>query len=803
MFAYLLEPPRKETENATSGSAHRRAHVSQLRRVCSTCCLALVVTACPVALADSREDDDLTRLVLGSKDDLSLAGLLDIIDLVVTPAKVALAIDRAPSIISLIKNSDFKDDHFRSVAEALRQVPGVYVRDDLVQVNVSMRGIDAGLRAWSRDLKVMINGQPVSYRSDTANWLGPELLPTEVIDRVEVIRGPSSTLYGANAFLGVVNVITAVGGRSPSLRATVESGVTSSVCRQTAAQVEGRTVDLCQRAGTTIRPALRASLTYGQEIHLGQSSTVNLLGSIALGYADRSGRLLPDSSPHFQDTGPRYFDGSVDSVTSSGDTEYWLTSYAHAHWIQDALGKLSLDFYYSEFARFGEFADWGVLTHENRVGLRNLSLVLGHDKRLQSLPVGYRWRLSLASGGDTPRNRLQIARENAYWVRKQGGYLGLDMNAELFWEISSAWRFTVGAALTRDRHDLPSISSVEPSLVSGGEPLEIPSYQQGAVTFVNIAMFSQLFYAPSDRLSAIVGVSFERHNVYGQCRLGSCPGLNSRLGLTYSWLKTSGHAVYSKLLYGSAYKAPSAELLYGTPYVVSGISGNLELEPEVAHSFELAVGGHAEFFGGRLLVETLANGYTNLVDGRVEYIQAGNFIQARNSSDLLTVGFESTLRASYKRTLRGYINLSWQTTSRRKCLLADEAVCLALDELNPLYPGVLTSFGLRYRIQRWKTSVSTYGVFVGGRWSSQSNRAENLPSLDGAGADFKAYRLPAYLRWNFVLSSDALELWKGHPALITLAVYNLLNVSAPEPGFAGVDVPGDGISSMLSLRQAF
>lgn len=54
----------------------------------------------------------------------------------------------------------------------------------------------------------MINSQPVSFRSDSANYLRPELIPMSIVERIEVLRASASSLCGANAYLGVINIIT-------------------------------------------------------------------------------------------------------------------------------------------------------------------------------------------------------------------------------------------------------------------------------------------------------------------------------------------------------------------------------------------------------------------------------------------------------------------------------------------------------------------------------------------------------------------------------------------------------------------
>src|SRR5690606_13337751 len=97
--------------------------------------------------------------------------------------------------------------------ELLQRVVGFYVQDDHVLPNVAVRGITGGLRAESGLLKVMVDGVPISFRPTGGNWLGAELIPMSAVERVEIIRGPTSTVYGADAFLATINVITREGNR--------------------------------------------------------------------------------------------------------------------------------------------------------------------------------------------------------------------------------------------------------------------------------------------------------------------------------------------------------------------------------------------------------------------------------------------------------------------------------------------------------------------------------------------------------------------------------------------------------------
>ena len=84
-----------------------------------------------------------------------------------------------------------------------------------------------GLGAESGVIKVMIDGRSVAYRTTSGNWLGAELIPLDSIAQIEIIRGPASALYGADAFLGVVNIITLRPDELRPLRARLSLGTTN------------------------------------------------------------------------------------------------------------------------------------------------------------------------------------------------------------------------------------------------------------------------------------------------------------------------------------------------------------------------------------------------------------------------------------------------------------------------------------------------------------------------------------------------------------------------------------------------
>ncbi|WP_449191803.1 TonB-dependent receptor domain-containing protein [Thauera sp.] len=116
----------------------------------------------------------------------------------------------APASISVVTREALESKQFRDLAEALSDIEGVDVRGATGKtggLNISIRGLP------SEYTLILIDGRRQSVAADVApNGFGDALTsfmpPLSAIERIEVIRGPMATLYGADAMGGVVNIIT-------------------------------------------------------------------------------------------------------------------------------------------------------------------------------------------------------------------------------------------------------------------------------------------------------------------------------------------------------------------------------------------------------------------------------------------------------------------------------------------------------------------------------------------------------------------------------------------------------------------
>src|SRR6266446_10040589 len=125
---------------------------------------------------------------------------------VTTASKEPEQVWRTPAAIYVITQEDIRRSGATSIPEVLRLVPGVEVaRIDSSKWSIGVRGFGSRL---SRSVLVLIDGRSVYTPLFAGTYWEVQDLLLEDIDRIEVIRGPGGTLWGANAFNGIINIIT-------------------------------------------------------------------------------------------------------------------------------------------------------------------------------------------------------------------------------------------------------------------------------------------------------------------------------------------------------------------------------------------------------------------------------------------------------------------------------------------------------------------------------------------------------------------------------------------------------------------
>lgn len=165
-------------------------------------------------VAHSHAQDDIA--------DLPLEQLMQM--QVVTASRYAQSALEAPAAVSVVTADDIRLFGYRTLAEVLASMRGLYVSYDRSYHYLGTRGF-ATPGDYNTRVLLLVNGVRFNDNIyDQAN-LGTEFpLDLDLVDRVEFVPGPGSAVYGANAFFGVINVITRDGRLLPGPQASLEAG---------------------------------------------------------------------------------------------------------------------------------------------------------------------------------------------------------------------------------------------------------------------------------------------------------------------------------------------------------------------------------------------------------------------------------------------------------------------------------------------------------------------------------------------------------------------------------------------------
>jgi vitamin B12 transporter len=140
-------------------------------------------------------------------------------EVVVSATRFDIPLDQSPATVSVISSEDIEQKQIQRVGNALREVPGLSVVQTGTAgqlTSVFMRGLP------SEDMQVLLDGIPMNQGlSGAMNFAD---ITTDDIDRIEVVRGPQSTLYGPRALAGVIQIFTKQGTGTPGVMVAGEGG---------------------------------------------------------------------------------------------------------------------------------------------------------------------------------------------------------------------------------------------------------------------------------------------------------------------------------------------------------------------------------------------------------------------------------------------------------------------------------------------------------------------------------------------------------------------------------------------------
>ncbi len=675
---------------------------------------------------------------------LEQASFLDLMDVNValnpdweadSPTKFAQKSSLSPAYVTVITKEDIRLFGYQSVADILSYVEGFVFTTDHTLPNFGARGLHPGARAGNRIFKVMIDGQSISFQANSNNWLDRNLIPLNLVERVEVTKGPASALYGADAFLGVINVVTK---RSDEF-----------MRRGNLAQVE---VESIEAAGVGYGVSMiggykseKWDTNWGAEFH----------------YRDRGGLHLPVTSPDYG----LHQQGEQSRVLSlDEDDSEPFSLYSKSQYQIDDKQKVRFAIHYQQQHEDHLYSDLAALrsTGGSHINLYNSFARIDYSNNLSE-----KWQLlsylSYADGGSTDDDVIDLGTEQFY-LKRQLDYQAWQLNSEASWQPSKDNYWLFGIDLQQGEYLVSRYTQVN---ADGSRSL----FNNGVQTDSdNWAAYSQWFKQWTPNLSSLVGYRFDNHEVYRKQHSG-------RIGLVLSLNELQ----QLKLLFGTAFQAPSPELLYGQAVAEDDIAGNPNLKPQQAKGVELIFSGsHLEKW------RYSASLYYNIIDDLVRYENRINNQVAANSGEATSLGFETSF--SYRSDLlQLFANLSWQDTQ----VASNSIFELENRQLAELYPEWTVSGGFSYSLPRWNSQFYATARYMSQRAASTTNVL--VVEADYSYTEVFVMEAGVYRNFENALGQSRLR----------LHIDNLFNQKHAHPGFNGIDTPDLGRIITLSYSQRF
>jgi iron complex outermembrane receptor protein len=621
---------------------------------------------------------------------LSLEELMELEVTISTDTKQTVS--QAPAAVTVITADDIKATGATNLVEILESVPGIHVRASQFAFRplIQFRGTSA------IQTLLMING--VSMRDLMWGfgifWKG---IPSSIIDRVEIIRGPGSALFGADASAGVVNVITKTAGKINRNEAGLRRGSFDSNTGWLQYGGSwggfdiGLSVDLSGTDGHD--PYIETDAQSQQDLELGTAASL-APGKARLGWessdirfavAKEDWRLHMDYVKHSDLETGLTGAGVLDPETNAEDRRF------------------NLDLLYNNPDLNG---DWGIDAE-----LQYQDLEYSSGDGFQERPPG-------AFGGDYPQGAINQMRsaERRATIEAGGLYTGL-----------SSHSLRIGMGYTwQDLYYVKQLINM--GIGPDGEPLPpgspLVDLSDTAYAFAPEKtrtiryLFAQDIWSLADDWQLTAGVRVDDYSDFGDT-------FNPRLALVW---KTTDRLT-TKLLYGRAFRPPSFQELFAE---TSYSRPNPDLDPERSETFELIL----SYIPSSDLTVGI-NVYT---------LKQSDFIRAVTAPDADFRQFQNI----GKQTIRGIeLESKWQVTDNLRLAAnytirnPDDNEFRAVDE-----PKQDAYFRADWNfLPMWNWNIQT-------NWIADRTRGENDPrsDLDDYMITDSTLRYSTRSAWEFALS---------------------------------------------------
>ncbi len=588
--------------------------------------------------------------------------------MVTIATKYELPISKAPGIITVITDEEIKHMGFRTLTDVLKTIPGFDISMDRTgEREIAVRGV---LDDASQKIKVLIDGHSINEPNEgDAMWNFHDLV-VENIKKIEIIRGPGSALYGQNAFMAVVNVLTKDTDDIDGFQLTVSGG---SYDTQNYNMLFGKEFGDLKISGfldyydtegfsRTIERDTLFPATYSTSPGRSQNEKEKTDLNLKLSYKN-----LEVKTKYMKKRREGYI--GVDSALTN-DNE-WNDTYIFG----DLKYKLSFGEKFNVIPR--------LYYDQFNIGT-NIIETRPEDFFVEPIP-GFKIVYPDGIKGHTRFKFRTIGFENL-----------------INYNVSEGNKLTFGFQYEWiHQHDISFTSNANPRT---GAPLTTFTDFSKDLPFTSKktrhiwALFLQDEWSIAKDINLTVGVRYDHFSRFGSTT-------NPRVGLVWRFIESA----HLKLLFATAFRAPNFEELFliNNPVFV----GNPNLDLEKVNTFEVGLGyDFTKHISGNV------NYFFNRIRDRIELVEKPGIDQFENTSGLRIKGVEAELKADFGNDNYFYANYTFQNVEETRGR-----------ERLPFTPEHKANFGLN--VGFWKYANAHLNTFVSGRRPRENGDArDDLPS---------------------------------------------------------------------------
>lgn len=445
---------------------------------------------------------------------------------VVSASKIKENIRKTSASISVIESETIKKMGARNFLEIINTLSGINISETYIyQKKISVRGIQGN---FSEKVLILLDGHSLNVDLLNGGATGAySNLPIELIDRIEVIKGPASALYGENAFTALINIITKNPRDVNGSEITVKAGKNNTKQINFLFSKLNKNYELLSNLDFL---SSNSDSVYVEKDALGNSGHTNPTIENFNAYIS----LLLKNGVYFKgnvnniENGPKFgVANAINNLDLSKRKSFFLESGLKKDF---DIYNLNTRFYY-DFYRINN--KWSVPFYTNGIGM---------------------------SGYDS----VKLGHESTIAIKKEDYKLIFGLSAERQ-ELNNPWQKMNWNPITNVSHSS-----------------EIKDYSDSNSNFISevsrdsIGIYSELIYDLSDNIRLNTGIRHDKYSDFGKVN-------NPRLGL--NWIIDKNNTI--KFMYGEAFRAPTFAELYNknNPSII----GNPELKPERVKTLELGL----------------------------------------------------------------------------------------------------------------------------------------------------------------------------------------------------------------------